>query len=66
VKQQQAQVWRCQACGTLNQLTFSYADGRLSNAERKRAHCVQCNSLLTDVKCLSLQVTRAGQDGAAA
>jgi hypothetical protein len=57
VERQETQVWRCQLCGTLNRLTFTYGKPRPASPEREKAFCAKCHALIADAACLSIQVT---------
>jgi hypothetical protein len=65
LERQETQIWRCQVCNTLNRLTFNYGEAGPANSEREKAYCAQCNALIADAKCLSIQVALVKGNAAA-
>ena len=65
VDRQETQVWRCQICGALNRLTFTYGKPERANSEREKAFCGKCRALIADAVCLSIQVALVEGNAAA-
>ena len=65
MERQETQVRRCQICGTLNRLTFTYGKPRPATSEREKAFCAKCHAPVAEETCLSIQVALVEGNAAA-